>query len=65
MPADHKLIEKIQTTAVSLAAKDTHILALYLLGSVARGEQRPESDIDIGLMPEPGESAGDVPTVQL
>ncbi len=65
MPADQKLIDKIQTTAASLAAKDTRILALYLLGSVARGAQRPDSDIDIGLMPEPGEHIGALERLQL
>lgn len=32
--------------------KDQRILALYLLGSAATGRLRPDSDIDIALMPE-------------
>jgi len=65
MPADQKLIDKIRRIAAALATKDTRILALYLLGSVARGEQRPDSDIDIGLMPEPGQHISALERVQL
>lgn len=59
------MIDKIRKIAASLAAKDPRILALYLLGSVARGDQRPDSDIDIGLMPEPGQHISALERVQL
>lgn len=35
---------------------DERVLALYLLGSAARGTMRPDSDIDIGVLPAPGET---------
>jgi len=50
-----KLLKAVHTVALSCGQADPRILALYLLGSVARGEERPDSDIDIGLMPQPGE----------
>ena len=34
---------------------DGRVLAVYLLGSAARGTMRPDSDIDIGVLPAPGE----------
>jgi predicted nucleotidyltransferase len=35
--------------------KEIRVLAVYLLGSGARGELRKDSDIDLGLLLEPGE----------
>lgn len=35
--------------------KELRVLAVYLLGSGARGELRKDSDIDLGLLLEPGE----------
>jgi len=34
------------------------LLAVYLMGSGARGELRKDSDIDLGLLLEPGENMG-------
>ena len=35
--------------------RDERVLSVYLLGSAARGTMRPDSDIDIGVLPAPGE----------
>jgi predicted nucleotidyltransferase len=35
-------------------ARDDRVLAVYLFGSGARGAMRPDSDIDIGVLPAPG-----------
>lgn len=37
-------------------ASDERILAAYLLGSAARGEMRPDSDVDTGVMLMPDAS---------
>ena len=37
---------------------DNRVLAVYLLGSAASGDLRPESDIDFGLLLEPGATMG-------
>ncbi len=47
-------IQSIQDAAVAEASEDERILALYLLGSVAEGRGRPDSDIDIAMMAVPG-----------
>jgi len=31
-------------------SRDSRILAVYILGSVARGHARPDSDIDVGII---------------
>ncbi len=48
------VIPAVKKVVTAYAAQDERILAVYLLGSVARGQQRPDSDIDIGLLLEPG-----------
>lgn len=48
------LIAAVKKVVTAYAAQDKRILAVYLLGSVARGQERPDSDIDIGLLLEPG-----------
>lgn len=45
---------RVREVAVACGRDDPRILALYLLGSVARGEERAGSDVDIAVMPEPG-----------
>ncbi len=50
----NKLFPKV-IGAVSKVVKDEpDILAVYLLGSALQGSLRPDSDIDLGIMPEPG-----------
>lgn len=46
------LIELIEKTVQNIVEED--ILAVFLLGSAFRGDMRPDSDIDLGIMPEPG-----------
>lgn len=49
--------DEIQFALEALARKlyaDERILAAYLLGSFGTPRQRPDSDIDIALMPQPG-----------
>ena len=52
MPA--QIAEQIEANVRQLLKKEPHILAVYLLGSTLRGTMRPDSDIDLGLMIEPG-----------
>ncbi|MDA3896040.1 MAG: nucleotidyltransferase domain-containing protein [Desulfobacteraceae bacterium] len=42
-------IEKI----ITVLKKDTRVAAAYLFGSAAKGELRPDSDIDIAILPVP------------
>jgi len=46
------ITEKVQ----KFFGKDSRILAVFLLGSAARVSMRPESDIDLAIMPESGTS---------
>jgi len=39
---------------------DSRFCAVYLLGSAARGQVRPDSDIDIALLPVQGEKIDDI-----
>ena len=48
------IIKKIEEHIQKLLEKEPHILAVYLLGSTLNGSMRPDSDIDLGLMVEPG-----------
>ena len=43
------------TEACSRFKKEPRILAAYLVGSAASGMLRPDSDIDFGLLLQPGE----------
>jgi len=43
------------TMATERFGKDPRILAAYLLGSAANGTLRPDSDLDFGLLLQPGE----------
>jgi predicted nucleotidyltransferase len=47
-------VERIREIVTSEARRDRRILALYLLGSIAGGRLRDDSDIDIALMAVPG-----------
>lgn len=42
------------STLVNAMARDSRIVGALLLGSIAAGTARPDSDIDIGIVPEPG-----------
>jgi predicted nucleotidyltransferase len=46
----------ITTTACERFKKEPRILAAYLLGSAVHGTLRPDSDVDFGLLLQPGES---------
>jgi len=41
-------------TIIQALADNPRVLAAYLLGSGVRGTLRPDSDLDIGLLPTPG-----------
>ena len=49
-----KLIETIKKYSEDYFHKDTRILTVYLLGSALTGNMRPDSDIDLAIMPEHG-----------
>ncbi len=49
------MIEIIKKAVISLFREEEGILAVYLLGSAARNELRPGSDIDIAVLPVMGE----------
>lgn len=48
------LIKRIKESIQKLSENEPDILALYLLGSALNESMRSDSDIDIGLMMEPG-----------
>lgn len=48
------LIKRITECTKNLVGSEPGVLAVYLLGSIMNGSMRPDSDIDIGLMMEPG-----------
>lgn len=45
----------MENTLLPLLAGIPRILAAYLLGSGARGTLRPDSDLDLAILPFPGE----------
>lgn len=49
---DRELLDAART----VLARHPAVAAAYLLGSAATGRLRPDSDIDIALLPKPGES---------
>ena len=51
-----KEIEAIIIDTVCGSSQSDRIAALYLLGSAAKGTMRPDSDIDIALLPRNGTS---------
>ena len=48
------LVNKITECTKKLVESESGLLAAYLLGSIINGSMRADSDIDIGLMMEPG-----------
>ncbi|MFA7566334.1 MAG: nucleotidyltransferase domain-containing protein [Alkalispirochaeta sp.] len=46
--------ELIRDAVAAEASGDVRILAVYLLGSGAVGRLRPDSDVDVAVMPVPG-----------
>ena len=48
------LLASIQDAVSEEGARDTRVLAFYLLGSAVRGRLRNDSDVDIAVMPMPG-----------
>jgi len=55
------VIERI----ISFLKKDTRILAVYLLGSAGAGRLRPDSDIDLALLPVSGRHIDEFERVKL
>ena len=55
------MIERI----ISFLKKDTRILAVYLLGSAGAGRLRPDSDIDLALLPVSGRHIDEFERVKL
>jgi uncharacterized protein len=51
---ENKLIKLITKSIQKLSEGEPDILAVYLLGSILQGSMRPDSDIDLGIMLEPG-----------
>ena len=47
-------IEHILKKLVEKAREDPQLLAIFLFGSFARGDERPDSDVDVCLVLEPG-----------
>ena len=46
----------IAITACEYLRKEPRILAAYILGSAVHGTLRPDSDVDFGLLLQPGET---------
>jgi predicted nucleotidyltransferase len=55
MNKNRDFIESISAAVRTQVEKDERILAVLLLGSAARGDMRPDSDIDLALMAVPGD----------
>lgn len=63
MPAMEKALDiEVQ---IPILKADPRILAAYLLGSANEGRMRPDSDVDIALMPEPGSGFSDLERLDL
>ena len=50
---------------INLLAADPRIAAVYLLGSAVSGNMRPDSDIDLALLPERGCRLGSTDLLEL
>lgn len=59
------LVEEIKDRVKIMAEKETNILAVYLLGSAAKGTLRSDSDIDLGVMLEPGVKMSSLKRIEL
>ena len=53
-----KYIDFIRKRVEKAAEEENSILAVFLLGSAAAGTLRPDSDIDLGVISEPGVELG-------
>ena len=59
------LVEEIKDRVKIMAEKETNILAVYLLGSAAKSTLRSDSDIDLGVMLEPGVKMSSLKRIEL
>jgi predicted nucleotidyltransferase len=58
-------IQTIQSCVAASAKKNPKVRRAYLFGSVARGEDGPDSDIDIALDTDPGFTLVDASGIRL
>jgi predicted nucleotidyltransferase len=58
---DSQIVEKI----VEYFQNDPRVCAVFLLGSAAKGQMRPDSDIDIAILPASGEKITDTQRISL
>ncbi len=59
------LFKRIKKSIQRLSDNEPDILASYLLGSTLNGSMRSDSDIDIGLMMEPGKKMSSMARAKL
>lgn len=62
MPSLHDVLSVIESIRPSLAARGVDRIGVF--GSVARGEQRPDSDVDVLVQLAPGSSLLDLVAVR-
>jgi predicted nucleotidyltransferase len=55
LSSDHASRTDVENTLLPLPSGIPRILAVYLLGSGVRGTLRPDSDLDLAILPFPGE----------
>ena len=60
-PDNHRMLDAIRQ---GILAEMPDIWAIYLYGSMATGQARPDSDIDIALLTAPGKTVPDVLALQ-
>jgi len=58
-------IQSIKDNVMKMADKEPDILAVYLLGSARNGYLRQDSDIDLGIMLEPGKKISSLKRTEL
>ena len=58
-------IQSIKDNVMKIADKEPDILAVYLLGSARNGYLRQDSDIDLGIMLEPGKKISSLKRIEL
>ena len=59
------IIQEIKERIVEMSGNEPDILAVYLLGSIQNGNSRPDSDIDLGIMLEPGRKMSSLRRIEL
>lgn len=59
------IIQEIKERVVEMSGNEPDILAVYLLGSIQNGNSRPDSDIDLGIMLEPGRKMSSLRRIEL